>query len=127
MVGFPSHERVGVADHDRRHVRVQVERDDDGHVGTDETAHGLYKVALWVGCAFGDGRSVQRKQHAVDGQRILQPVEQFAAQVGVAVGGDVAARAGAGIDQRHDLGIGRSQDLERAANHPGFGGQTSPP
>jgi hypothetical protein len=64
--------------------------------GADDRAHLLQQVALAVVVAVGDHRAVQAEHDHVDGQRLLQVVEQLGAQRLVAGARGRAARLRAG-------------------------------
>ena len=84
-------EGVGVLDHLRCHVGVEVERSNDGCLATDQRTHPAQQLALAVLEVLGHHRPVQAEVHRVHGPRGSQAIENESRDVLVGVLGDVGA------------------------------------
>ena len=74
-IGPVADEHVRCGGHARGDVGVQVERGGDGHLRTDDVAHGGQDGAFGVVLALGDHCAVERQQDHVERLRALCPCE----------------------------------------------------
>ena len=65
-------EDAEIVGHAARHVGVQVEHRDDGHVGTGDAPQHLEQVAVGIVGAFRKGRAMAGHEDRVDRQDRLQ-------------------------------------------------------
>ena len=102
-VGAVADEAVGRLHHLRRDVGVVVEADGDRHVRADGGAHAAQQLALAVLERLADHGAVQVEVDGIDGQRLGEAADELAGDALVGIGGDEAAGAAAGPQQRHDV------------------------
>ena len=67
-IGFPGQQRVRMTDHLLGHMRVQIQGNHDGNIGTNKPAGCLNHVALRIIPTFGQGGPVEWQQYSVDRQ-----------------------------------------------------------
>ena len=107
---------VGLPDHAGRDGGVKVQRGDQGNGGAEGLADRGEELALAVRRVLEHHRAVEREEHAVDGPRRGQPLEERVPHVIEGGPRHRPRRDRVGRDRRDHLDAGGLQHVEKAAH-----------
>ena len=90
-VAFDAQKNVGIPDHVRRNIGMEVQTDADGHFGTEERADLPDQIAFRIQRGLRMACAVEFQKHAVQGRflmRLLKPAEDRVGDEGIGLGRD---------------------------------------
>ena len=109
-IGAVGDQRIGVFDHLRRDIGMQVEADHQRQILADHLAHARENFAFAVVEMLGDHGAVQVEIDRIEPARRLDAVDQDLGDALVGIFGHMRRRAGGSEDRRYQLpaiGFGR--------------------
>ena len=102
-IGAVGDQRVGMLDHFRRHIGVQVEADDQRQFLADHLAHAAQNFAFAVVEMLGHHRAVQVEIDRIERAGIGDAVDHHLDDALERIPGDMGRGTGAAGDRRHQL------------------------